>query len=399
MKHFNCIIVFGPKQDRVLFCKREKEPYKGLYNFTGGKVEPGETSIEAAYRELEAETGIQRSDIRLFRLMDLTYYAQDFVLEIYVGQVQREIPLTEELNVLEWLPLTENFVDAEKFAGDQNIAHILNVALQYLLEEKNKAEISGGLSRGCSVGIDGCKGGWLAAEINDGILSLHKFADLNELAEKLSFDSCLIDMVIGLQENEEQIRPDAMARKILKGRASTVFTSPCRKAVYGETKEERLEANVQVLHKKFGSTTDAIIPKMREVDEFLQTNTQYKNVIQESHPEVCFARLNGSVLMTSKHDLDGIRERAAVIRKYLPEVTERWLSTRSRTMKCKEDDIVDSVCLAVTANLMLQGKTETIPPEPSLDDTGLLMQMVIPQESQPNPSDTRYEIWIPVRKV
>ena len=84
--------------------------------------------------------------------------------------------------------------------------------------------------------------------------------------------------------------------------------------------------------------------------------------------------------MTSKHDSHGIRERAAVIGKYLPEVTEGWISSRSRALKCKKDDIVDSICLSVTANLMLQGRTETIPPEPEADDTGLLMQMVIPRE-------------------
>ncbi len=380
MKHSNCIVVFNQFKDKVLFCKRSKEPYKGLYNFVGGKVELGEQTFSAAYRELWEETGIRRADIRLFRLMDFTYYEQDFVLEIYVGQLQGDIQLKEEVNPLEWLPLSENFADSGRFAGDQNIAHIINVALKYPLEEKNEKYGNRINSDFYSVGIDGCKGGWIAAAICRGELKLYKFASINEITDKLPFDACMIDMVIGLQGNEAQVRPDGMARKILKGRASTVFPAPCRKAVYGKTKEERLQANIEVLHKKFPSQTDAIIPKMRELDEFLQVNMQYKNRLQESHPEVCFARLNGGVLRTSKHDMEGIRERAAVIADFLPEVTEGWIVESARKMQCNADDIVDSVCLAIVANLLMQGKTESIPPEPMTDDTGLLMQMIIPKD-------------------
>ncbi len=380
MKRLNCIVVFGPEKDKVLFCRRAKEPYKGLYNFTGGKAEPGEASLDAAYRELEEETGIGRDSICLFRLMDLTYYAQEFVLEIYVGQLRQEIPLTEEINALEWLPLSEDFTDRERFAGDQNIAHIINVALKYPLEERMEERREKKMGSGCAVGIDGCRGGWIASVITDGVLDIYKFSELEELTEKISFDACLIDMVIGLQGNAGHIRPDGIARKILKGRASTVFPVPCRQAVYGATKEERLAANVRVLNKKFTSQTDAIIPKMREVDEFLQANPRFKNVIRESHPEVCFARLNGSVLMTSKHDSEGIRERISVIREYLPGVTEEQIQSVCRKMRCNADDVTDSICLAVTAELMLQEKAEPIPAEPMADDTGLLMQMIIPKE-------------------
>lgn len=378
MKRFNCIVVFNPKKNRILFCKRAKDPYKGLYNFVGGKAEPGELPFDAAYRELKEETGIGREDICLFRLMDFTYYEQDFLLEIYIGWLQKELPLREEVNALEWLPLTENFSDVRKFAGDQNIGHMVRVALKYPMEEKLKARTFR-LVSGCSVGIDGCRNGWIAALIKDGGLKLQKFRDLKELTCSISFEACLIDMVIGLQGNDRQIRPDSMARTILKGRTSTVFPAPCRKAVYGATKEERLALNDQVLHRKFGSPTDSIIPKIREVDEFLQMNPSYKNVILESHPEACFARLKGNVLLTDKHSWAGIQERMTVLEDYFPWITGEWIHFRSEELKCREDDILDAVCLAVVANLMLQGKTEVIPEVPMADDTGLFMQMVIPR--------------------
>ena len=38
MRKLNLIVVFNTNLDKVLFCIRAKEPYKGLYNFVGGKV-------------------------------------------------------------------------------------------------------------------------------------------------------------------------------------------------------------------------------------------------------------------------------------------------------------------------------------------------------------------------
>ena len=86
---------------------------------------------DAAYRELEEETGITKQQIRLYRLMDIRYYYQDFDLELYVGQLEEDVTLKEETNPLIWLSLDEDFADKDRFAGEQNIAHIMNVALQY----------------------------------------------------------------------------------------------------------------------------------------------------------------------------------------------------------------------------------------------------------------------------
>jgi len=39
-------------------CKRQKQPYKGLCNLVGGKIEPRGNGRDAAYRELCGETGV-----------------------------------------------------------------------------------------------------------------------------------------------------------------------------------------------------------------------------------------------------------------------------------------------------------------------------------------------------
>ena len=71
MKKLNVILVYNQKEDKILMCKREKEPYKGKFNLVGGKVEQNEDELHAAYRELQEETGITNKDIVLTNIMNL----------------------------------------------------------------------------------------------------------------------------------------------------------------------------------------------------------------------------------------------------------------------------------------------------------------------------------------
>lgn len=126
MKKYNVIIVFNNKEDKILMCKRAKEPYKGMFNLVGGKVEENENELYSAYRELEEETGITKEKITLTNLMNLEYVMQDMKLEVYTGKLNEEVDLVEEVNKLYWLDKTENFFDKTKFAGEGNIGHMLN---------------------------------------------------------------------------------------------------------------------------------------------------------------------------------------------------------------------------------------------------------------------------------
>lgn len=125
MQGYNCIMVFHPDGKKLLFCKRTKNPYKGLYNLVGGKIEKDEKGFEAAYRELKEETGIDSKQIQLNHMMDFTYYNQNCYVEVYVGQLREETILYEEAHPLEWLSLDENFFDCNQFAGEGNIGHMV----------------------------------------------------------------------------------------------------------------------------------------------------------------------------------------------------------------------------------------------------------------------------------
>ena len=132
MKKLNIIAVFNKKLDKCLFCIRAKEPYKGLYNFVGGKVEDGESNDDAAYRELFEETGITKNDIELDHFMDLNYFKYDNNLQVYYGILKHDVYLVEEKNKLEWVDLNEQLLNNEKFAGNYNIPHIIRQIKVYL---------------------------------------------------------------------------------------------------------------------------------------------------------------------------------------------------------------------------------------------------------------------------
>ena len=132
MRKFNLIVVFNEDLTKTLFCIREKEPYKGLYNFVGGKVERNESNDDAAYRELHEETGISTKDIKLDHFMDLNYFKYENNLQVYYGILKHEVTLVEEKNKLEWVTINEELLDNSKFAGNYNIPHIIRQIKVYL---------------------------------------------------------------------------------------------------------------------------------------------------------------------------------------------------------------------------------------------------------------------------
>lgn len=125
MKKMNVIVVFDNKLENTLMCKRTKEPYMGMYNLVGGKIEKENDGLNEAYRELEEETNIKKKDIDLIHFMNLTYIKWNKELEVYYGILKNEVELIEEVNKLEWVSVNDNFFDMNRYAGEGNIGHII----------------------------------------------------------------------------------------------------------------------------------------------------------------------------------------------------------------------------------------------------------------------------------
>jgi 8-oxo-dGTP diphosphatase len=120
-------MVLSPNEDRVLMCQRAKEPYKGLYNLVGGKIEKDEDYLASAYRELFEETGITDEYIKLFPFMVFRWNIVDMEMHVFIGRLDDMLELKNEVNELKWVDIEENFFDTLKFAGQGNIGHMVKI--------------------------------------------------------------------------------------------------------------------------------------------------------------------------------------------------------------------------------------------------------------------------------
>lgn len=68
------------KDGKVLWGKRKGSHGAGLYGFTGGHLEHGETIEEAAHREVAEECGLKIKNLRILCVSDfLTYFPKHYL--------------------------------------------------------------------------------------------------------------------------------------------------------------------------------------------------------------------------------------------------------------------------------------------------------------------------------
>jgi len=231
------------------------------------------------------------------------------------------------------------------------------------------------------VGIDSCKKGWMVVNITHTSFEIGIFETIEEVyKEYKDSNSLIIDIPIGLPEDkiQEEMRPDPSARHILGSRGCTVFNAPCRQAVYNDTYEQASQANREIMEKGLSKQSFAICPKIKEVDLFLEKAPHFKNRLLESHPEVCFAKLNSNQpIMDSKGTKEGQEKRIAVLEQHYDK-TKDLIDYANRNQQYRRYlvDIIDALCMAVIGIVALENGIKSIPESPKTDNRGIPMQMV-----------------------
>ncbi|PKD45277.1 DUF429 domain-containing protein [Rhodohalobacter barkolensis] len=225
-----------------------------------------------------------------------------------------------------------------------------------------------------TAGIDGCKAGWILITFDENpeYRILENNDDFKDAL--LEFDRVFIDMPIGLEDEVYTRECDRKLREKLGAEyASSVFSPPIRPALHAPSYVEANMQSYDYTEKKLTVQAWNITPKIRILDQILSEHEDLRESVLESHPELIFMNLNGGMIYQKKNTKKGLRHRLSLIVNH-EEIADdffRDIKEEYRRNQVEEDDIVDSMALALASKHSVEKGIKTIPNDPPVDSKGL----------------------------
>lgn len=200
-----------------------------------------------------------------------------------------------------------------------------------------------------AVGIDGCRGGWIAAIFNpDGSIEWLLEKKIADIIGRLPTESTvLVDMIIGLPDAKQPFREcDRLARKILSPHGSRVFPAPPREALAADNYPEACKLARAATGKAISKQCWHLFPKIHELDVMDDPR------VRESHPELVFARFKGGMpIAASKKSPEGEAARLHCLNQHLKGAAAGYTDVlrRYRRKVLARDDAIDALALCLAA--------------------------------------------------
>jgi 8-oxo-dGTP diphosphatase len=106
MNHFDVAAgILCDSSGRVLIAERLGDgPFHGLWEFPGGKIGSGESSLEALSRELAEELGIEVTSCASFMNLRHEYDDRVVTIEFFIVSDWNSEPIGREGQALRWVP-------------------------------------------------------------------------------------------------------------------------------------------------------------------------------------------------------------------------------------------------------------------------------------------------------
>lgn len=197
------------------------------------------------------------------------------------------------------------------------------------------------------VGVDGCRGGWVAAMDRGGgrteVIVRRSFADVLDLGALVVG----IDMPIGLASDRPRAC-DIQARARLGPRRSSVFPAPVRSVLGARNHADAVVRSRASCGRGLSIQAWNLVPKVAEVDALVEPG----DPVVEVHPELSFALLAGAPLRTRKKDPAGRHERLGLLTGPFPDVADHLAS---RPPGCAADDVLDAHAVLWTVRRIAAG--------------------------------------------
>ena len=125
------------------------------------------------------------------------------------------------------------------------------------------------------IGVDGCPKGWFYFRSDDGDIRSGVAGDFAGLVEGLPPGArVFIDIPIGLIDSGSDGREcDRLARRALGSpRSSSVFSAPAFPVLAATSYDEAKSKSFEATERKLSRQAFAIVPKIKEVNEYLAAN-------------------------------------------------------------------------------------------------------------------------------
>lgn len=228
-------------------------------------------------------------------------------------------------------------------------------------------------------GVDGCHAGWLAISrsLKDDEIDSKLFLSFTELMSNLPTQMFLaVDIPIGLPSAGER-ECDQKARSLLgKPRSSSVFPAPVRSAVKAKTHEEASRITHEIDGRRMSVQLWSLLPKIREVDQYLSADITRQTRVREIHPELSFWAWNGkSPMIEKKKHKDGIAARKKLVGVHFGKSAFDKVRSQFTKHQVADDDICDAFASLWTAERIAKGEASVVPTSSSIDDVGLRMEL------------------------